>query len=170
VHGAGNRHFRSWLTEPGSLTARCQAACRNFRIRLLFCGRRRPLPDENVFFGLRRQQYAWSREVLLECDGVPVIFAHTAMPLQPAGRLTRWLAGLGSRSLGSLLFANPGFTRGGIEFIRIDARHPLFKRAVAATGLSGAAELWGRRSAHSLAGQTVLVTEVFLPDILRLER
>lgn len=170
VHGAGNRHFFSWLTEADSLTARCQAACRHFGIRLLFCGRRRPLPDECAFFGLRRQQWAWSREVLLECDGVPVIFAHTALPLQPRGRLTRWLAGLGSRSLGSLLFAYPGFERGGIEFVRLDARHPLFRRAATAAALAGVKELWARRSAHALAGQTVLVTEVFLPAIVRLGR
>lgn len=170
VQCAGNRHFFPWLTEIGSLTARCQAACRHFRIRLLHYGRRQPLPDEAAYFGLRRQEDAWSREVLLECDGMPVIFAHTALPLQPSGRLTRWLAGLGSRSLGSLLFAYPGFERGPIEFIRLDARHPLFRRAVAAAKPIGVTELWARRSAHSLAGQTVLVTEVFLPAILRLER
>lgn len=170
IRDGGNRLFLSWLTEPGSLTARCQAASRHFRVRLLHYGRRPPLPDETAFFGLRRQAPAWGREVLLECDGVPVIFAHTVLPLQPGGRLTRWLGGLGSRSLGSLLFANPGFCRGDIEFIRLDARHPLFRRAVAAAGLAGVGELWARRSAHTLAAQTVLVTEVFLPAIAALGR
>lgn len=170
VRSAGNARLLSWLTEPGSLTARCQQACRHFRVRLLAYGRQRPFPDEAAFCGLHRGQPAWVREVLLECDGIPVIFAHTLLPRRPGGRLTRWLAGLGSRSLGSLLFAYPGFDRGGIEFVRLDQRHPLFRRALAATGLAGVGELWARRSAHSLAGQTVLVTEIFLPAIARLGR
>lgn len=170
IKKAGNRPFATWLTEPGSLTKRCEAACRRFRIRLLGYGRRPPLPDEAAFLRLRPGQRAWGREVLLECDGVPVIFAHTVLPLRPRGRLGRWLAGLGSRSLGSLLFAHPGFRRGAIEFVRLDRRHPLFRRALAATGPIGVRELWARRSAHSLAGQTVLVTEVFLPAIARLGR
>jgi chorismate-pyruvate lyase len=52
------------------------------------------------------------REVVLECDGVPVIFAHTTLSTAANGRLTRWMAALGSRSLGSLLFTYPGFRRG----------------------------------------------------------
>ena len=159
----------SWLTEPGSLTARCQAASDSFRIRLLNRGQGRPIPDESRLFRLRRQQRAWVREVLLECDGVPVIYAHTVLPLLPRGRLARWLAGLGSRSLGSLLFAHPGFCRGPIQYRRLDRRHPLFARAANAADVGGADTLWARRSAHRLGGQTVLVTEVFLPSILRLE-
>ena len=36
-------------------------------------------------------------------------------------------------------------------------------------GSSWRASLWARRSQHRLGGQQVLVTEVFLPDILRLK-
>jgi chorismate--pyruvate lyase len=159
----------SWLTETGSLTARCVAATRQFRIRLLSQGQGQPLPDEAEAFRLRRGLRARVREVLLECDGVPVIYAHTVLPLASRGRLARWLAGLGSRSLGSLLFTHPGFGRGPIEFRRLDRRDPLFKRAARATAVEGGQSLWARRSAHCLDGQTVLVTEVFLPAILRLE-
>jgi chorismate--pyruvate lyase len=106
------------------------------------------------------------REVALECDGVPVIFAHTTLASLGRGRLGRWLAGLGSRSLGSLLFAFPGFRRGAIEFRRLDHRHALYRRA-AALGEVGKF-LWARRSWHSLDGQRVVVTEVFLPAIVRL--
>ncbi|MBS1190068.1 MAG: chorismate lyase [Rhodocyclaceae bacterium] len=165
-----DRRLASWLTEPGSLTARCQAASGHFRIRLLSQGSGRPLPDEAAAVGMQRRQRAWVREVLLECDGVPVIYAHTILPRAPRGRLAGWLAGLGSRSLGSLLFAHPGFARGAIEFRRLDRRHPLYGRADRCAGKGDAIQLWARRSAHRLGGQTVLVTEVFLPWIVRLER
>lgn len=157
--------LRSWLTEPGSLTARCQQASRGFRVRLLRFGKGRALADEAIDGGCDGAP-AWVREVALECDGRPVIFAHTTLAASGNGRLTRWMKRLGTRSLGSLLFAYPGFERGPIEFLRLDARHPLFLRA--ATLCSPPKNLWARRSLHRLGLQQVLVTEVFLPDIVRL--
>lgn len=156
-------HLRSWLSEPDSLTTRCQRACRDFRVRLLRYEQGRPLADESAACA-RGRQPAWVREVVLECDGRPVIFAHTTLSTGTRGRLSRWMAGLGTRSLGSLLFAFPGFQRGVIEFCRLDKRHPLFQRA-SASGLAGPV-LWARRSRHRLGAQEVLVTEVFLPAIL----
>jgi hypothetical protein len=91
------------------------------------------LADEAVEGGVGRER-AWVREVALECDGVPVIFAHTTLAATGNGRLTRWMSRLGSRSLGSLLFAYPGFRRGAIEFLRLDCRHPLYQRAAALGG------------------------------------
>jgi chorismate--pyruvate lyase len=122
-----------------------------------------PIADE-----AKRQQLAQVREVLLECDGVPVIFAHSVLSTASNGRLTRWLAGLGSRSLGSLLFSFPGFKRGKLEFLRLDARHPLYR--LAAPWAAGEPQLWARRSEHRLGQQVLCVTEVFLPTISALEK
>lgn len=159
--------LRSWLTETDSLTARCQRASSHFRVRLLAYGKGRALADEAA--GDRAERVlAWVREVALECDGVPVIFAHTSLSTAANGRLSRWMAGLGSRSLGSLLFSYPGFQRGSIEFLRLDARHPLYRRAAALGPVTPA--LWARRSLHRLGHQAVLVTEVFLPRINALGR
>ncbi|WP_153145797.1 chorismate lyase [Dechloromonas sp. H13] len=157
--------LRSWLTEPGSLTARCQRASASFRVCLLRYGKGRPLADESAG-GRRGREPAWVREVLLECDGRPVIFAHTTLSTATSGRLTRWMSRLGSRSLGSLLFAHPGFRREAIEYLRLDRRHPLYQRAAAVAEVGD--HLWARRSLHRLRAQRVLVTEVFLPAITRL--
>ncbi|MFN4340496.1 MAG: chorismate--pyruvate lyase family protein [Azonexus sp.] len=163
---AGDPTLRSWLTEPDSLTARCQRNCRQFRVRLLRFGKGMALADEAVEGGVAHG-LAWVREVVLECDGRPVIFAHTTLAASGKGRLSRWMARLGSRSLGSLLFTYPGFRRGAIEFLRLDARHPLYHRAASLAPVGPC--LWARRSQHRLGGQYVLVTEVFLPDILHLK-
>ncbi len=157
--------LRSWLTEPASLTARCQRASEAFRVRLLRFGKGKALADESAGGQVGRER-AWVREVVLECDGTPVIFAHTTLSTTSNGRLTRWMARLGNRSLGSLLFSYPGFARQGIEYLRLDVRHPLHHRATALCGPTGA--LWARRSLHRLGRQQVLVTEVFLPAIVRL--
>lgn len=158
--------LRSWLSEPDSLTARCQRASSVFSVRLLRYGKGRALADEAADGKVGRHP-AWVREVALECDGVPVIFAHTTLSTAVDGRMTRWMAGLGSRSLGSLLFAYPGFKRGNIEFLRLDQRHPLYRRAAALGAVQKS--LWARRSLHKLGRQQVLVTEVFLPAITRLK-
>lgn len=152
-----SRVLREWLTEPDSLTARCLRHCQVFRVRVVRQGMLTPLADET---GRARLPV---REVVLECDGVPVIFAHSVLSTVRSGRLGRWFSRLGSRSLGSLLFTHPGFQRGPIEYLRIDRHHPLFRQV---TGLAPEADsLWGRRSRHSLGQDSVLVTEIFLPAI-----
>ena len=157
----------SWLREPGSLTARCQRACRQFSVRLLSLARRRVLPDEVLFASGRKR--VWVREVVLEADAVPVIFAHTIL-LRERGQLGRWLKGLGNRSLGSLLFSHPGFGRLGMRFFRLDRRHPLYTPAAARLRNDEPRPpfFWARRSLHFMGKQAVVVTEVFLPDIIQL--
>ncbi len=152
--------FRSWLQEPASLTQRLQACCGVFRVQVLCQG---GLPPERGGVSRQRRQV---RQVVLWCDARPVIFAHTELSTANRGRLSLWLKRLGSRSLGSLLFSHPGFQRGPIEFCCLDARHPLYQRAAQLAELP--ARLWARRSRHHLNGQSVLVTEVFLPAILDL--
>jgi chorismate--pyruvate lyase len=136
-------------------------------VRLLSYGKGKALADEAAGDQIGRQ-LAWVREVALECDGQPVIFAHTTLSTAARGRMIRWMAGLGSRSLGSLLFSYPGFERGAIEFLRLDARHPLYRRAAALGPVP--TTLWARRSRHRLGNQAVLVTEVFLPAVARFGR
>jgi len=167
IGGPLDAALASWLCETGSLTARCQRNSHQFRVRLLRYEKGRALADEGLRLKTSRHP-AWVREVALECDGTPVIFAHTTLSTAGNGRLSRWLSRLGSNSLGSLLFTHPGFRRGDIEFCRLDKRHPLFRRAAA---LGATADiLWARRSLHRLGAQQVLVTEVFLPAVAFLGR
>lgn len=156
-----NDALASWLREPGSLTRRLQAESTDFRVRVLAQGR-----QPRGALAAAGRGFVAVREVLLLCAGEPVIFAHTELSTVTRGRLTHWLRGLGSRSLGTLLFSYPGFVRGRIEYCRLDARHPLFRRAACFAEVP--ATLWARRSTHRLGGQAVQVTEVFLPPITRL--
>ena len=156
--------LRNWLFHKGSLTARLQAKGQ-FRLRLLTQRLEAPTPDEAAELAIGRKRLARTREVVLHLDGVPVVFAHTVLPTDPAGPVTRWLARLGGRSLGSMLFSHPGFKRGPIACKRLDKRHPLHQRAIDALQLGGNADLWARRSAFHFGAQTILVTEVFLPTI-----
>jgi len=164
AHSAEYLSFASWLCDRGSLTARLQARGR-FAVRTLHQGLATPTFDEAVFLGIKPGRLAWVREVALLCDGKPVVFAHTVLPWRPRGPLTGWLARLGSRSLGALLFADAGFMRGELHSRRLDERHELFRAAIEAMQLADDAPktLWARRSRFRYGAQSVLVTEVFSP-------
>jgi chorismate--pyruvate lyase len=158
-HTADNRPYLPWLRDSGSLTMRIQAKGR-FAVRLLRQEMALPTRDEASMLGINAQTLAWVREVALLCDDQVVTFAHTVLPCRPRGPLTRWLARLGSRSLGSLLFSHAGFARGEINCKRLDKRHPLFQPAIEVIG--GQPEsLWARRSLFRFGQQSVLVTEVY---------
>lgn len=166
LHDKDSFPFKPWLVDRGSLTERLQAMG-PFSVVVLKQQTAAPTQDEARELSLKREQIAWIREVALVCNGRPVVFAHTVLPRRPRGPLTRWLARLGNRSLGALLFAHPQFTRGRLVARRLDARHPLFQPSVEALQLTGKSPktLWARRSSFSFGSQSVLVTEVFSPAI-----
>ncbi|MDN5836992.1 MAG: chorismate lyase, partial [Nitrosospira sp.] len=53
------------------------------------------------------------------------------------------------------------------RFKKLNSVHPLFRRACRKLQAKPPG-LWARRSLFSLQGQSILVTEVFLPSILEL--
>ena len=163
----GNASYQYWLRDRSSLTARLQAKG-TFSVHLLYQGLDIPTFDEAIAMGIKRGRLAWVRDVALICNRKPVVFAHTVLPYRPRGPVTDWLAHLGNRSLGALLFAHPGFSRGEIRCKRIDHRHALFRPAIEAMQCleNTPKYLWARRSRFGFKNQAVLVTEVFSPDLL----
>jgi len=167
LRSAGDDGWRDWLRHRGSLTARLQQLG-PFAVRVLRQELAPPTRDEALLLGLPPGQRVWVREVALYCADRRVVFAHTVLPYRPRGRLTGWLARLGNRSLGAMLFAHAGFRRGTMHFKRLDARHALFSPALRALAAEAdaAKHLWARRSQFFFAVQTVLVTEIFAPPLL----
>lgn len=165
-HGKDDLGIFPWLHDRGSLTARLQALG-PFAVRTRFQGLAVPTLDEAHVLNIKPGRLAWIREVALFSADIPVVFAHTVLPYRPRGPLTGWLARLGNRSLGALLFADPGFMRGRLFNRRIDARHELFDAAVRTLrlGASPPKFLWARRSRFRYGAQSVLVTEVFAPQV-----
>ncbi|MES2322963.1 MAG: chorismate lyase [Pseudomonadota bacterium] len=163
--------MRPWLTTGGSLTARLVAHSAAFRVQRLHQRTALCLADEVGAIGMHRAGRVWEREVLLRCDGVPVVFAHTVVPMAATANDWPLFNALGERSLGSTLFYDPRVSRGALEFARIRAGHPLMRRAQAALGgqvLHENAILYARRCLYRRRQGTLLVTEVFLPAVLEL--
>ena len=162
--------MRRWLTAGGSLTARLMAHSRAFRVQRLHQRAALCLHDEFRAVGMARVGRVWEREVLLRCDGVPVVFAHTVVPMTATATDWPLFSALGERSLGSTLFKDPMVTRAKLEFARIRPGHPLMARACAALGLvPGEQTLYARRCLYRRHQGTLLVTEVFLPSVLDLQ-
>jgi chorismate--pyruvate lyase len=107
------------------------------------------------------------REVSLVCDGVPLVFGHSILMTRKSGVLARSFSRADNNSLGSILFAYPDIRRAPIYFKRIDWRHPLYAKCVAAFGESAKPFFWARRSVFSLQSEQVCVTEVFSPQLMK---
>lgn len=152
-----------WLLDRRSLTARLQQQCPgHFNVRVLSQGTGRPRLDESRVLSVRPSQLAVVREVLLQCEEQPWVFARTVIPVSSLhGRLQR-LARLGTQPLGSVLFADPNLQRGNMELAEVFPGQPMH---VAATAyLPGQQQaLWSRRSVFRYGGDPLLVSEVFLP-------
>jgi len=161
--------MRAWLLDDGSLTARIQACCRDFNVRLLRQGRTRIRLDEALALGIDRREHAIGRDVLLRCGAVPVVFAHSVLRRGDLRGSWQAIAGMGTRPLGAALFADPRIERGALAFRRLEQAHPLYFAATRAVGRT-LPPLWARRSLFLLRGAPLLVTEAFLPEIAGLPR
>ena len=162
------RHWARWAVGADSLTARLRAASSTFRVQLLGQQRAMPLRDEWRCLGMVGPAQTLVREVLLICDDIPVVYAHTIVHPRSVALDWPFLKALGTQPLGHSLFADPRVERGRFEFALLDGHHPLVRRGQAALGdapMTGTARLPARRSVFRRGASAMLVTEVFLPTL-----
>ena len=159
--------YRRWLRDSGSLTDRIQGRCRAFSVKVVFQGLRRVDRDERFLFPQAARRLLLVREVYLYCRRTPVVFAHSVLDPRDLRGTWRQIIGLGTRPLGAALFADPRIRRYPLHQKKLHPHHELHRRACAALPANPGA-LWARRSLFALHSSPILVTEVFLPGILKL--
>jgi len=154
-----------WLFDPASLTARLIAACDGqFSVRVMSQSWGTPLWNEAKRLEMRERQSALIREVFLYCGNTPWVFARTVIPRTTLSGKEKYLASLGNKPLGAVLFADPNMRRDEFEVTCLREGDLLFSHAnQLASDIPG--EIWGRRSAFYLSGKPLLVNEIFLPAI-----
>ena len=165
--------LRDWLTLRTSLTATLRERATQFAIRRLHQHLAFPLRDECEALGIPNDERVHERDVLLCCDGVPVVFAHTVMPFMHPHADWPLFHDLGEQSLGTMLFDDPLVTRGALQFSHLPLQHPLLHRIDQGMGSALVAEriesrLHARRCLFQRQHSKMLVTEVFLPSIANL--
>lgn len=164
----------NWLRDNRSLTQ--QIAKRGkFSLRVIQLGVRQPTLDETFALQIPANRPIQVRQVELSCNKQPVVVAETLIPLTPKGCVHRWVAQLGTRSLGALLFSHPSFVRGQLTFARLDSRHPLFSMAIDSLKHGSDQDrppkyFWMRRSRFSFKKQRILVTEIFSDTLARTQK
>lgn len=159
--------WRHWLLDRSSLTLRLQRACRGqFRVEVLSQGMEAPMLSESHALRRPPTELALVRQVRLMCDDAPWVFARTIIPLPSLQGQLRQLALLGNRPLGAVLFADPTMQRSAVEVTRVGQGKRLFSQAVPESA-GAISEIWGRRSVFTLHKQPLLVSEFFLPAILK---
>ena len=156
-----------WLRDHGSLTLRIQQRSAHFTVQGVRSGLARIAFDESALLGIAPPQLAWSREVFLYADNQPVVFAHSACARQHLRGAWADVRGLGNKPLGALLFAHPLVERKPLHYKALHPHHPLYRSAATVLG-NAPGRLWARRSLFCLHDAPLLVTEVFLPEILKL--
>jgi chorismate--pyruvate lyase len=166
---AHSNAWRGWLTYPGSLTRRIVQRAGAMRVEIV--GERLLFPNEDEYLALGRPfpRLAYVREVVLHARGGPVVLAHSIASRRDLDGTWRELRSLGTRPLAMVLFTDPGVRRHRFQFARVDPRHPLWKGAARLFG-NNLPTLWARRSLFTRHGRPLLVTEVFLPGLLDLDR
>ena len=159
--------YAPWMRTDGSLTLRIQQRCKNFSVCNVHNRLATAVYDEAALLGLPVKQKIYTREVFLHADGKPVVYAHSVVAAQHLCGAWHALRNLGNRPLGALLFAHPLVRRSALHFYALKPNHPLYRRAAVALAIPPQ-KLWARRSLFILHNAPLLVTEIFLPDILAL--
>ncbi len=152
-----------WAQSQGSLTAHLRATCTRFDVVRLAQGRRAATAHEAAALGLPRRGAVHAREVLLHCDGQPVVWARSAVASAACTGPWKALKGLGTRPLAELLFQRKGAGRLTMHYTRLPclpARRLLGDHAPA-----GKLPRLARRSVFARAGSRLVLTEVFFPEL-----
>ena len=158
--------YRKWLVDNGSLTARLKARYADFSVRPVLLKNAKSFTDEFALLGLKASQHALIREVLLMGNNQPVVFAHSLLPRASLRGAWQGLGKLGNKPLGATLFTNPKVKRTPLEYKKLARHHPISMRVAGHLKTSPKA-LWARRSIFSINCAKILVTEVFLEQLLK---
>ena len=147
------RVWRPWVLDRGSLTQRLiNASQGQFKVRVTRLHWAYPSVDECAVLSLPLRQKALIREVELCIAGVPWVRAHSVIPLATLLGEERQLRYLGSKPLGAFLFASRTMEREALQLARFRD--------------SDGALCFARRSVFRLHAKPLLVSEMFLSEIL----
>ena len=159
-----------WLIDNGSLTARLQQRFSTFAVKPVAVKYGKLTQDEAAFLLQPNYQNALIREVLLIGDNQPVVFAHSILPRASLRGAWNGLSRLGTKPLGAALFANQKVKRTALSYKKLTPIHALYQHATRHLTQSSEVRrppyLWARCSIFSLSCANIMVTEVFLPQLL----
>lgn len=148
------RAWRNWVLDRGSLTQRLiDVSGGQFRVRVTRLHWAMPAIDEARTLSIPFRQQALIREVELCVFGVPWVRAHSVIPVGTLRGEERQLQYLGEKPLGAFLFSSRAMKREALELARFSNEQDEI--------------CFARRSVFRLHNKPLLVSEMFLPEVLR---
>ena len=117
--------------------------------------------EEAAAMALSGVRAALVRQVLLCRGDEPLVYARTVIPATTVQGAQRRYANMGSRPLGAMLFADRTMHREAVQVAKLPDNHAAHKYAKTDE------VVWGRRSVFRVADKPILVSEYFLPALLR---
>ena len=173
------KNTQHWLTAKGSLTKQLRQHSPELDVVILSEKLERPLASESQSLGLQPSESAWIRCVLLrggvqgelsllkrECSGAENwIYARTVIPHFLESNPWFHLQQLGNKPLGEVLFQDSSIQRTPFTF----ARQPLtnWPYLPLSSNQDNKAIGYARRSVFTQQQAPLLLTEVFLPRLLK---
>lgn len=120
--------------------------------------------SEAEMMSLHNVHSALVRKVLLCCDDKPLVFARTVIPATTIQGSQRRYANMGNRPLGAMLFADRTMRREAVQVAKLPISNEVYRY------IKSKDDIWGRRSVFRVSEKPILVSEYFLPELIRLDR
>jgi len=163
------REWQSWLSDTGSLTQQIERAiCQKLEVMVLSDGRQVLNSDESRYFHFKIKRCR-IREVLLCANGEALVMARSIIPTPSSSGSNQSVLRLGTKPLGAVLFAKSRTStqKKALRNIAFLNKRDCFWRICQKKYPSLPARVWSRRTLYKLKGHPLLVSEVFLPALLK---
>lgn len=151
--------LKHWLLDDKSLTEKLEGFCHRLSVRVI--GQQVAPVHDNEVNMMDTDDPLCVREVLLEGDDTPWVFARSLIPARLMENPDSEVARIGNQPLGRLLFNDARFIRGPFEVGQLAPSHLSLPELDSSTRQS---DLWARRSVFSFESSRIMVAELFLPD------
>lgn len=164
---------RNWASTPGSLTLRLVRLNMGFKVEPVVQGKELIKHGPGSSRRNATGQMMRQRLVRLQVNNAPVVLAQTLVEIDGPVNDWHFWRGLGTRSLGTVLFSDPQVKRGELYFARLPLNQAWVQRVLPAAlkaemNRLGTGRVWYARCARfsRKPNRTPLwVMEVFLPQL-----
>ena len=141
-----------WLTEEGSLTERLQKEFHDVKVDVIYEG------------NAPKEKSNYNREVIIKSHGQPMIFARTSLKNDDLNGVWSCLKELGQQSLANILFKDDLILRRSLFYKLCEPSDDLYSY-LKSLDLLDHETVWLRKSEWEKNGKTLLLIEVFLPNL-----
>lgn len=160
-----SKKIQDWLSTKGSLTAKLRLLCPDLEVVVLSEQLEIPLANETQSLGLKPNEAAWVRCVILKGQGKNWVYARTVIPDFTETNPWSHLQKLGSKPLGEVLFQDKNIKRTPFTFASQSLETwPYLMNHLGSE--KAHKKGYARRSKFTQQGAPLLLTEVFLPGLM----